>query len=180
MDEELREKIMALTKRKWWKPWKGKEMQIAAFNSSFYEEGEKAFVLITTSDGKGFEHELKDISVLFCGEGKEVEIEGREDEYTSLLSSIESAISGYYKEHPGLLDRNVIFALHSLIKNPEGKYPFNDLRRDIQLNLRFCLSLKKWSRQEVISCLRYVLRSVKLHRSVDGPRGYLDFIVNFI
>jgi len=180
MDKELVGKIEALSKKgKFWKLWKDEEKQIMEFSTSFYEREGKVFAEVTMPDGKSFDHQLKDLEALFCSEGDEVEVKGDEEKFFSILSSIESAISGYHREHPHLLDRNVIFVLRSLIKNPE-RISSDELCRKIQLNLRFSLSLEAWSRGEVVSCLRCVLRSVRRHNAIDGPRGYLNFIVNYV
>ena len=55
----------------------------------------------------------------------------------------------------------------------------HDVTRRVQLALRLCLSLNDYSRQEVRTALRRVQRSVKRHTELQGPRGYLNFIVEF-
>ena len=72
-------------------------------------------------------------------------------------------------------------ALQGLIKflafDEEPEMP---LRKEIHRWLRVCLSLTSYTRQEVLAALECILKSVKLHRSVDGPTGYLEFIDEFM
>ncbi len=92
-----------------------------------------------------------------------------------LVSAIESAIARVYKRNPGLKDKTVITVLERLIGKP-AVHLGDELSTTIQTNMRLILSAEPYSRKEVIGCLKKVQRSVKLHHSVDGPTGYLDFI----
>ncbi|MEE9152323.1 MAG: hypothetical protein V3U20_10915, partial [Thermoplasmata archaeon] len=130
----------------------------------------------------------EDMNTLFGRDHGEAHvITGNEDEYSGLLSAIESAISGYYRENTALKDRDVIAALKNLRRDLTGKYstaryPFE---HRVQDNICMVLLAKseygmRRSKREVKACLNHVLSSVKRHHKIDGVRGYLDFIVEYI
>ncbi|MBI1742665.1 hypothetical protein HYR54_06315 [Candidatus Acetothermia bacterium] len=146
---------------------------------SFSERQGKTVLHMQTLEGPGFEHELRDLRELLVGAKTKVDVAGQEEEYYSLLMSIESAISAYYREQPQLTDRDVIQVLQGLLRDPATPYA-GGLRRRIQQYLQFTLSTVEYNQGAVLSCLKYVLRSVKLHHSLEGPTGYLDFIVDFV
>jgi len=105
--------------------------------------------------------------------------EGEEDEYMGILLTIEGAIAGYYREDPKLKDIDVIKALKNLKKGLTKEYPAGCLEDQIQMRIGVIASYKSQTKKEVQICLAYILKSAKLHRRVDGVRGYLNFIVDY-
>ncbi|GEM_PF-3277428 len=105
--------------------------------------------------------------------------EGEEDKYLGILLTIEGAIAGFYREDPKLKDIDVIKALKNLKKGLTKEYPAGCLEDQIQIRICAIASYKSQTKKEVQICLAYILKSVKLHRRVDGIRGYLNFIVDY-
>ena len=95
----------------------------------------------------------------------------------ALLMEVERSILEFFTEaDPDLTDSHVALVLSRLALRP-GCEPGDDaLCRCIQAHLRLFLSLRDYSRQEVRWALHKIERSVQLHRSLDGPQGYLTFI----
>jgi len=125
------------------------------------------------------EHRLKPMQELFDGEGHRLRIDGREDRYRSLLMAIETPIVNVYRARPVLKDKDVISALGEVIRFLDAE-PIGSLGKEVHRWLRVCLSLNAHTRQETLAALECVLKSVKLHKSIDGPQGYLDFIDGFV
>ena len=130
----------------------------------------------------------KDMNTLFDKDlGGNIVITGNEDEYSGLLSAIESTISGHYRENTDLKDRDVLAALKNLRRDLAGKYsPARyPLEHRVQDNICMVLLTKseygmRRSKREVKACINHVLSSVKRHHKIDGVRGYLDFILEYI
>ena len=97
------------------------------------------------------------------------------NKYLPLLNAIEVAIDSSYKNNPDITDKVALTVLDRLITRPDLNMD-SELLNTIQANLRLVLSTTPYSRKELIGCLKKIQRSVKLHHSLDGPTGYLDFI----
>ena len=54
------------------------------------------------------------------------------------------------------------------------------LLRAIVLGLRFQLSVQPYSRDDVRRAIRKVLASARRHHRDGGPRGYLEFIRQYV
>ncbi len=106
--------------------------------------------------------------------------EGEEEEYGGMLLTIEGAIAGFYRENPKLKDIDVIKALKNLKKGLTKEYPAGCLEDQIQIRICAIASYKSQTKKEVQICLAHILKSAKLHRRVDGVRGYLNFIVDYV
>jgi len=73
----------------------------------------------------------------------------------------------------------VIAVLERLVTKPD--MPLGQpLATAIQDRVRLILSVNRYSKREVIGCLRKVLKSARLHHADAGARGYLDFIRDLI
>ena len=105
--------------------------------------------------------------------------EGEEDEYVGILHTIEGAIASFYREDPKLKDIDVIKALKNLKKGLTKEYPAGCLEDRIQIRICAIASYKSQTKKELQICLAHILKSVKLHRRVDGVRGYLNFIIDY-
>lgn len=129
-----------------------------------------------------------------------------EDEYYSVLLSIESAVAEVYKTNPQLLDFNVDKALNGAVRTlnnqkRDRKPPTLKLKGDEQLMYDRFLSVvamysgesefttedgqaieledfQTYSIDELIACFKRIQRSIKL-MSDQGRQGYLDFIKQF-
>ena len=106
--------------------------------------------------------------------------EGDEDEYMDILLTIEGAIAGFYREDPKLKDIDVITALKNLKKGLTKEYPAGCLEDQIQIRICAIASYRSRTKKEVQICLARILKSVKVHRRVDGIRGYLNFIIDYV
>ena len=146
-------------------------------NTEFIHQDEVTRIRYRHSDSAVVGWELKPLESLYEGNEPFLASDSDEwnDEYLPLLVAIESAIRGEYDERSELKDKQVIAVLSRLVIKPEIHLAGN-LVQSIQDHLRLCLSTNRYSRKEVIGALRKVLKSVKRHHHVDGPRGYLEFI----
>lgn len=178
MDPELTEKMEAVGKQKrrfWRRSGEDKALEVAL---TFEQKADGTYVKL--SGDKGTEtHLLKTLESLYVSEKeKRLPSNPDEEEYLGLLMAIEGAISRYDQDHPDLTDRAVIRALESLGQKPE--VAFDPLTEHIQRSLRLQLSLGDYSRSEVRWGIRKILASVRRHHRIDGVRGYLDFIVDYV
>lgn len=176
MDQTLKEKMEKVGK---WSKESKDEDESMKVEMSFEQKMDGDHVLISGPRGKQ-EHSLKPLEALYVPEReRRSSIPGvNEQEHMGLMMAIEGAISRYYQDHPALTDREVIHALESFGQKPEIAYDL--LTNCIQLNLRFQLSVEDYSRSEVRWALRKVLASVRRHHRIDGVRGYLDFIIDYV
>ena len=128
-----------------------------------------------------------------------------EDEYYSVLFSIESAIVEVYKENPQLVDFNVDKALNGAVRTlnnqkRDRKPPTLKLKGDEQVMFdRFMsvadmylgegefetedgepleLELMVITIDEMVACFKRIQRSIKL-MSDQGRQGYLEFVSQF-
>jgi len=92
---------------------------------------------------------------------------------------IESAITAVYRTNPAVKDKQVIAVLERLATKPEMSLA-NPLAVSIQDNLKLTLSLYNFSRREALGTLKRVLKSAKRHHKLDGSRGCLDFVKDYI
>jgi len=74
-----------------------------------------------------------------------------------------------------LKDKILITILKRLIMKPDINLN-HPAAIAIQDNLKLTLATNAYSKKEVIGSLKKVLRSVTRHHSVNGPKGYLNFI----
>ncbi len=137
------------------------------------------FARLHSPDGDEIERPLRPLADLFAADAPEPVLEVDPDRYLSLLQSIEIAIVEFDSEHPGATDGKVLRVLDGLIERLEEE-ALGPMRTRIQDRLRLELSLRDWTRAEVLACLNKVRKSVKLHRSSGGERGYLDFIRGYV
>ena len=145
-------------------------------NTTFSQDGDDLLVRYTADSGAVVEHKLLGIDELLEGDAVFVSTdEDWQDRYLPLLMGIEAAIDRVYSRNPGLKDKTVIVVLDRLITKPSILIR-DELIQAVQSNIRLILSTERYSRNELLGCLRKVQRSVKRHHSVDGPVGYLEFI----
>jgi len=126
---------------------------------------------------------------------------GFEEEYLDILQNIEFGIVSVYQQYPDLTDLNVVFALESLIEQYTaekiGRVPrqtsltdkehfiFNNVQQICEWRLgRKSLSkkinVKPRSIEEIIQCLKRILKSVQKWNKYYGKQGYLTFVSKYI
>jgi hypothetical protein len=127
------------------------------------------------------EYTFKDWEQLYSG-NQEFDYQStdwNDDRYLPLLMKIEPAITAVYRTNPAVKDKQVIAVLERLATKPEMSLA-NPLAVSIQDNLKLTLSLYNFSRREVLGTLKRVLKSAKRHHKLDGSRGCLDFVKDYI
>lgn len=130
-----------------------------------------------------------------------------EDEYTDVLQNIEFGIVRIYREHPGLSDGDVMRTLEALIDSyvaekigrEPRKRPYSDLERILYDSVRaMCewrlgrsslgdaapdgnaLSPERKTVDEILLCLKRILKSVNKWNKRGGSQGYLQFVSQFV
>ena len=123
------------------------------------------------------------------------------DDYLDVLQNIEFGIIEVYRENPNITDYDAIAALESLVRLYRAEQ-INQTPRDVPLqenastiyenvkgicewrlgrniaNTTDEMDLK--SLDEVIECLKTVLKSAKGWNKRGGTRGYLEFVIQFM
>jgi hypothetical protein len=130
-----------------------------------------------------------------------------EDEYTDVLQNIEFGVVKAYERCPGLSDYDVMHVLEALVDAYRGEKvgrpprPKNLSEREQQL-LRSMRGMCEWrlgrgpmsdqifertgepirpkTIDEIVLCLKRILKSVERWNSVGGRQGYLNFIVRYV
>jgi hypothetical protein len=130
-----------------------------------------------------------------------------EDQYTDVLQNIEFGIVTTYRNNPGMSDPDVMRMLEALIDKytaekigrPPRHFSLSKVEQTLLENVR---RMCEWrlgrstledssenSREmtpepitidEIVLCLKRVLKSVKRWNEEGGRRGYLDFIVQYV
>jgi hypothetical protein len=147
----------------------------------FRHEGTQTIFEYIREENQRIEYTFKGLEQLYSGD-QEFDYQStdwNDDRYLPLLMNIESAITAVYRTDPALKDKQVIAVLECLATKPEMSLA-NPLAVSIQDNLKLTLSLYNFSRREVLGTLKRVLKSVKRHHKLDGSRGYLDFVKDYI
>ena len=130
-----------------------------------------------------------------------------EDEYTDVLQNIEFGIVVTYKDHPEIADSNVMRTLEALIDKyaaekigrPPRYFPLSKVEQALLENVRrMCewrlgrsaltdsaekareMAPKPTTIDEIILCLKRVLKSVKRWNEDGGRRSYLDFVIQYV
>lgn len=105
--------------------------------------------------------------------------ENREAFYPLLLA-IEETIWNHYSNDSSLKDSDIIESLKKIRDNVFSRdINFDGLGNHIITKIKLVLFLNKYDRRDISLSISSVLKSAKLHRSVGGSRGYLDFISQF-
>jgi hypothetical protein len=153
----------------------GKTVFSIGHNTFFTHDGDTTVVRHVTDKGTA-ELALGTIEELCEGSAPfESTDEDWIDMYLPLLMAIESGINRAHETHPDLRDKNLVTILERLIMKPDINLN-NQVAAAIQDHIKLTLATNTYSKKEVIGALKKVLRSVRNHHAVDGPKGYLDFI----
>jgi hypothetical protein len=163
MDDTLKAKVAAA----------GKDGQVIRFTNP--DAGEIDLIPRQGAEA-GERYTLKTMPDLYgAGTGKDA-VDLRDDEFLSLLMSIEEAIVDYDGPRRQLTDGMVLMALDRLSMTPEANVAGDPLAVSIQAGIRLTLSLNDFSRADVKHALRKIKQSFNRHNRLAGTRGYLSFI----
>jgi len=97
-----------------------------------------------------------------------------------IIMAIEETIWSNYTVNGSLKDSNIIDMLKTLRDNIFFEnFKFNQVENEIVNKLKLVLFLNYYDRRDLSLSISSVLKSVKLHKSMGGSRGYLNFISGF-
>lgn len=119
---------------------------------------------------------LKPLTDLFCSGSGASSIDWKDKRFIPLLFCVEEEIINIDNASTGMTDGLVGLTLDRMAINPATAAGNDPICRRIQLALRIQLSMNNYSKQEVKLAIRKIAKSVELHSSHAGIRGYLDFI----
>lgn len=129
--------------------------------------------------GESRTYKLKPLHELYGPGNNVATVDPQDDRFMPLFLAIEEGIAQHYRhENPGLTDGSTALVIDQLGMGPES-VSTHPLALRIQFELRLCLSLNNYSRQEVKAALKKIGKSVDRHTRADGPRGYLEFIAAY-
>jgi hypothetical protein len=130
-----------------------------------------------------------------------------EEEYLDVLQNIEFAIVSTYHDHPEMLDGHVMWALEKVINSyraeTAGGTPEEFTASAVEADLyRALCNVCQWrlgrltpqeeeatelgpapepkTVDEILLCLKLILKSVNRWNRSGGQRGYLTFIVEYV
>lgn len=142
------------------------------------DKGAQGEIQVETPSGPQ-RYTLKSLRELYGKGLGAASVNPQDEQYEPLFMAIEQTIALYDDEVRTLTDGLVELTLEQMSMDPAGEPGQDELRHRIQLALRLLLSLDDYSRQEVRTALRTIARSVARHKSLEGRRGYLEFIHEF-
>lgn len=170
MDKEFVEKLDAIGV---WK--KGDDVKEGSEQRFLFSEVNDNTIEVSSEKGR-FTHKLKLLNELYTATPSSTYDEARE---LQLLAAIESPIKRMSEDNEEITDSSVIFALEMLSSKPEIESS-DEIAQAISRDLRICLSMTDYSRDEVRRGIRKVLNSAKKHNRDSGRKGYLNFIREFL
>jgi hypothetical protein len=130
-----------------------------------------------------------------------------EEEYVDVLQNIEFAIVSTYHNHPEMVDAHVIWALEAVINSYRGEtagrppevlsasvveadlyrairnmceWRLGRIREEALETGQQGLAPEPVTLDEILLCLKRILKSVKGWNRTGGQRGYLTFIVQYV
>ena len=131
---------------------------------------------------ENFDPDLRTIASLCkeTGTGIGAITDMNKEAFYPILMAIEETIWIYYSKNSSLKDLEVIKSLKGIRDNIFLENArFNRMEEDIIQKLKLVLFLNNYDIRDVSLSISSVLKSAKLHRSVGGSRGYLNFISVF-
>ena len=145
-----------------------------AFSATFHKEID-GMIKITADKGE-CSYQLRPIEELYARQDSSTK---DEEQLMPLLYHIERTIKEYYSRNKDLTDSSIILALEQLSMKPEAPAQ-SDFLKDLTNNLRMFMSMHNLSRSQLRQGINRILRSAKRHNKIDGMRGYLGFIINYV
>lgn len=114
------------------------------------------------------------------GTGFDTIQDNNKEAFYPLLWSIEESIASEYAKDPSLKDSEVITLLKNLRDKIFSENPkWNECEEKIVTKLKYALYMNDYTKKDLSLSISCVLNSTKLHRSIDGSRGYVQFISTF-
>lgn len=114
------------------------------------------------------------------GSGFEAINDKNREAFYPIIMAIEETIWSHYSKNSSLKDSEVIELLKNLRDNIlSEKASFNGLEEEIISKIKLVLFLNSYDERDLSLSLSSVIKSAKLHRSIGGNRGYLNFISHF-
>jgi len=114
------------------------------------------------------------------GTGIDAITDTNREAFYPIIMAIEESIWTKYSEDSSLKDSEIIESLKNLRDNIFlEKALFNPLEEEIITKLKFVLFFNNYDKRDLSLSISSVLKSAKLHKSMSGSRGYLDFISSF-
>ena len=104
-------------------------------------------------------------------------------DYYDIFFSIEYIVLNFWEKKPALKDKTVLSAYHKLKKDFDGQKK-GSLADEISKSVKAMLVHNKiegergYTYEEIISCVKYLIKLVNQHRSPSGI-GYLQWIKTF-
>ena len=104
-------------------------------------------------------------------------------DYYEIFFSIEYTVLNFWQKKPALKDKTVLSAYHKLKKDFDGQKK-GSLADEISKSVKAVLVLNKiegersYTYEEIISCVKYLIKLVNQHRS-PSRIGYLQWIKTF-
>ncbi|MBI4981174.1 hypothetical protein HZC30_06490 [Candidatus Woesearchaeota archaeon] len=114
------------------------------------------------------------------GTGIDAITDTNREAFYPIIMAIEETIWKHYLEDSSLKDLEIIESLKNLrdkIFSEDAN--FNQLEEEIVTKLKLVLFLNNYDRRDLSLSISSVLKSAKLHKSLHGSTGYLDFISSF-
>ncbi len=106
--------------------------------------------------------------------------EENEKLFYPILLAIEETIWDHCSENNSLKDSDVIESLKRIRDNIfSNGFKFNKMEDDVITKVKIVLFFNSYDKRDLSLSISKVLNSAKLHRSVGGSRGYLNFISEF-
>ncbi len=102
------------------------------------------------------------------------------EEFYPIIMAIEETIWNHYSKEISLKDSEIIKLLKNIRDNIFSENArFDRMEKEIIRKLKLVLFLNNYNRRDVSLSISSVLNSAKLHRSIGGSMGYLNFISRF-
>lgn len=169
--------------------------KVAVVDASFMERLKRHYKMFKNSDNKkkgGNENLKKELENFdpdahtigsLCketGTGIDAINDTNREAFFPLLSVIEETIWNQSTVDSALKDSEIIKSLKNIRDNIFSENAaFNELEKDIIKQTKLVLFLNSYDKRDLSLSISCVLKSVKLHRSIGGSRGYLTFISGF-
>ncbi len=114
------------------------------------------------------------------GTGIDAINDNNREAFYPIIMAIEETIWDKYSKDRSLKDSEIIELLKKLRDNIFSEnVVFNQLEEELIVKLKLVLLLNNYDRRDLSLSISSVLKSAKLHKSLGGSTGYLDFISNF-
>ena len=100
--------------------------------------------------------------------------------FMPLLMAIEETIWRYYSEDNSIKDTDIIELLKNIRNNIfSNDAKFNEMENEIITKIKVILVVNNYDKRDLSLSISKVLKSAKMHKSMGGSRGYLNFLSGF-